>query len=166
MGKYDNLFIPMGEYEDENPQGKWIMKAMDSDTIEGSNYYVVHWIMPGRQHPDPVGHPPHKHNEDELLFHIGTNPDDPTDLGAEIEVFIGEEMERHIINKACVMYIPAGLIHSPWTILKTERPWIVMQIQQARHRTEKFYPELLDKKVRDAINWNSFVDHNAEAFNH
>lgn len=164
MGKYDHLFIPCGQYDDENPQGKWIMKSLDSSMVSGSNYYVLHWIMPGRQHPDPVGHPPHVHNEDELLFHIGTNPDDPTDLGAEVEIYMGEEMERHVITRSTCIYFPAGMVHSPWTILKTERPWIVMQVQQSTQRTEKFLPQLCVQELRDSIDWSRFVDDHAEAF--
>lgn len=163
MGKYDNIFLPLGDLDEHLDIGKWI-KRMDSSTVPGSNYYAIHWCMPGHYHPDPVGHPPHIHVEDELLFHIGTNPDDPTDLGAEIEFFIGEEMERHVINKSCVVFIPGGLLHSPWTITRCDRPWIVVQVQQTEHRTEKFYPEKCSPELRESINWDHWKDENTGEF--
>jgi len=161
MGKYDHLFLECGEISESLDVGKWIT-IVDSNRMPGSNYYALHWIMPGTQHPDPVGHPPHIHLEDELMFHIGINPEDPTDLGAEIEFYVGEEMERHVITKSCVVFIPGGLVHSPWTVTKCERPWIWIGVQQAEHRTEKFFPELCDSSLRDAIDWNRWKDENVQ----
>ena len=55
----------------------------------------------------------------ELIWVIGGDPEHPEELGAEVEVFMGPEMERHIIDKTCVIYIPPYFMHCPWRILRT-----------------------------------------------
>jgi hypothetical protein len=66
--------------------------------------------------------PPHKHDADEYLFFIGGNPLNMGDFGAEIEIALGEEWERHIINSTCIVYIPKGLQHCPINVKKVEKP--------------------------------------------
>ena len=38
---------------------------------------------------------------------------DITDFDAEVEINLGGEVEKRIINTATVVYIPKGLIHAP-----------------------------------------------------
>ncbi len=54
---------------------------------------------------DMAGHPPHIHKDAELLFHIGTNPDDPMDLGGEVQMYMGQEMEKHAHEVQCRFYV-------------------------------------------------------------
>jgi len=154
---YDKYFLPYTET-------RWIaggpvIARLDSTVMSGSNFYILHWVLPSDDPPMPVGHPPHIHKEPELLIHIGTNPDDPGDLGAEVEMFMGPEMERHVITRSTVIYIPPGMIHAPWRPLKTYRPWIMLQINQGPEHTEKFYPQLLPKELRDQVDWSRWQDH-------
>jgi hypothetical protein len=44
-----------------------------------------------------IGYTSHVHSEAELLIYIGTNPDDPDDLEAELE--------RHIITRTAGIFI-------------------------------------------------------------
>ena len=65
----------------------------------------------------------HHHDHDEYLFFLGsTFPDLVGSFDAEIEYFLGKEYEQHIITKACVLYIPAGLEHNPCDIRKVGKP--------------------------------------------
>ena len=65
----------------------------------------------------------HHHDTDEYLFFLGsTFPDLVGSFDAEIEYFLGNEYERHIITQACVLYIPAGLEHNPCDIRKVGKP--------------------------------------------
>ena len=65
----------------------------------------------------------HHHDTDEYLFFLGsTFPDLVGSFDAEIEYFLGNEYERHIITKACVLYIPAGLEHNPCDIRRVGKP--------------------------------------------
>lgn len=120
-----------------------MITTIDNLILPGSDFYKIHWVMP---HDEPflqIGHPPHIHKDPELLFHIGTNPDNPQDLGSEIEVYLGSELEKHVITQTCVIYIPPNFIHAPWKPLKTTRPWIFIEVNQGPRHTEKGYHQLL-----------------------
>jgi hypothetical protein len=148
--KYDKYFI---EYVgNTHPLGPMISRV-DDTVARGSYFYLVHWVMPKTNMDMSVGHPPHIHKYPELLFHIGTNPDDPMDLGAEVEIHMGPELERHIFTKSCVIYIPANFIHCPWKPVKTTRPWIFVEVNQGPMHTEKLYPQVLKKEIRDKVDW-------------
>lgn len=124
-----------------------MITRFDRDILPGSDFYMVHWVLP---HDEPfleIGHPPHIHRDPELLFHIGSDPDNPQDLGAEIEMYLGPELEKHVINTSCVIYIPPNFIHSPWKPLKTTRPWIFIEVNQGPKHTEKGYHQLLSPEA-------------------
>jgi len=67
-------------------------------------------------------HKPHAHDVDELFFIFGGNPQNYFEFGAVIEIMMGEEQERHIVDKTTVIYIPKGVIHCPITTLKVDKP--------------------------------------------
>ena len=120
-----------------------MITEIDQDVLPGADFYKIHWVLP---HDEPflqIGHPPHIHKDPELLFHIGSDPDNPDDLGSEIEFYLGPELEKHVITKTCVIYIPPNFIHSPWKPLKTTRPWIFIEVNQGPKHTEKGYHQLL-----------------------
>jgi hypothetical protein len=122
---------------------------IDDSTVKGCHYYWIVWFTPEKPFNLNIGHPPHIHKDAELLFHIGTDPNNPTDLGAECEIYLGEEMERHVINKTCVVYIPPGFIHCPWKPLVTHRPWIFIEVNQGLVHTEKGYHQLIPKELQE-----------------
>ena len=65
----------------------------------------------------------HHHSVDEYQFYLGaTFPDLVGSFDAEIEVFIGPKYEKHIIDKATVLYMPAGLIHNPCDFRRVTKP--------------------------------------------
>jgi hypothetical protein len=68
------------------------------------------------------------HDFDQCLLLIGANPDDMSEFDAEVELCLGEEREKHIINAATVVNIPAGLVHCPLNIVKVNKPFLFMDI--------------------------------------
>jgi hypothetical protein len=153
-GKYDNCFLTY-EGKQEFPLGK-IIQRFSSNNVPGSHFYFLHWIMPNDYSAAEfqVGHPPHTHEEPEILFHIGIDPAHPEDLGAEIEFTIGEEMEIHVVNKSTAIFIPAGVPHSPWRMRRVDRPFIFLEVNQAEKHTNTWRAELLPKEERDKIDWS------------
>jgi len=95
---------------------------VNDEIFKGSNQYHVHWVfkapknVPGMKTWEDMGHGPHEHKSPEAVIHIGTNEEDPMDLGGEVWFYLGPEMEKHIITKSTLVYLPAGFIHSPWVI--------------------------------------------------
>ncbi|MCK4273405.1 MAG: DUF521 domain-containing protein [Dehalococcoidales bacterium] len=39
-------------------------------------------------------------------------------LGAEVELYMGPEQERHVITTTTVVFIPPNFIHAPWNPLE------------------------------------------------
>jgi hypothetical protein len=74
----------------------------------------------------------HHHDTDEYLFFLGaTLPDLVGSFDAEIEYFMGKEYEKHVITKATVLYIPAGLEHNPCDIKRVGKPMMFSALQLA-----------------------------------
>ncbi len=68
-----------------------------------------------------------KHDKfDEIVMHIGNDPENPEDLGADMTFGLGgEEMQ---FNTNFAMYIPKGVAHGPLIWHKVRRPHIEMAI--------------------------------------
>ncbi len=145
--KYDKYIISGQQPGDPPASGVKIAWA-NNDKFKGSHQYHVHWVfesprnVQGMKGWQDMGHGPHEHKTAEAVIHVGTNPDDPMDLGGEVWFYLGKEKELHVIDKSCFVYLPAGFIHSPWVIKKVRRPFVIMTVMQEPIHTEKAHPEL------------------------
>ena len=91
--------------------------------IPGIPYMETNIVLRAAPKKGPEdGGRPHYHNFNEYLLFHGLDPDDPFDLGGEVEFWV--EDEPHIITKTCALYIPAGVYHCPFFINKVDRPFI------------------------------------------
>lgn len=61
----------------------------------------------------------HKHDYSKLLGFYGSDPENPFDLGGEIEFVL--EDEKYTITQSCLIYVPKGINHS-MTIKRVDRP--------------------------------------------
>lgn len=82
---------------------------------------------PYRFGPDPDK--PHAHPMLEILFFMGTDTNNLSELGGEAEIYLGKELERHIINSPTAVFIPGKLPHCPLIITRVERPFVLMDIR-------------------------------------
>ena len=73
---------------------------------------------------------PHKHNYEEIFIFLGTNPEDTTELGAEIEFYLGEgdELEKVVLTQSSTVYVPAGLAHFPQVWKNVKKPVFTMVV--------------------------------------
>jgi len=98
---------------------------MDNEVIPGAFYSECVWFFP-EQTPSPErmnkggGPQSHTHPFSEIVSFFGTNWDDPTDLGGEVELWL--EDEQHIMTKSFMAYIPAGMKHCPLKMNRIDRP--------------------------------------------
>jgi hypothetical protein len=75
---------------------------------------------------------PHTHDADEYLIFLGNDPADWfSSFDAEIDLFLGEEMEKYLIDKPTVVYIPANLTHCPLEFRVINRPVLFTALLQA-----------------------------------
>jgi hypothetical protein len=106
---------------------------MDGEVIPGAFYAECTWMWSSDmkdQRPRPIltpeqiakmpGIAPHTHAFDEVLTMFGTDPNNPSDLGGEIEFWL--EDEKFILNKSFLAYIPAGMVHCPLKMYRMDKP--------------------------------------------
>ena len=70
----------------------------------------------------------HTHDFDQILCFIGEDPKDVMAFDAEIELSLGEEVEKQIIDTTSVVYIPKGLRHCPLNITKVNKPFMFIDM--------------------------------------
>ena len=87
---------------------------------------------------------PHVHDFDQIMFFLGSDMNDLSELGAEVEFCIGEEMETHMITCSTAIAIPRGMPHFPATINRMDKRIIVAEISITKEYSEK--PFVTDKK--------------------
>jgi len=63
---------------------------------------------------------------DEIVLHIGGDPENPEDLGADMEFGMGDDLLQ--FNTSFGMWIPKGVIHGPLNWHEVRRPHIEMAI--------------------------------------
>jgi hypothetical protein len=66
---------------------------------------------------------PHTHDVDEFLIFLGAElPDLCNSFDAEIDFWMGEELEKHTIKSTTVIFVPRGLLHCPLNLRKINKP--------------------------------------------
>lgn len=128
------------------------MAQFFGDEPKTKSFYSIHWCMPNDKpiNSKRVGHPPHMHKETEIIFLIGADPYNHTDLGGTVEMCIGENMEPITITETCAIVIPPNTPHGNYRS-HAERPFIFIQVQEAAPRTEKFLWNYLTQEQIDSI---------------
>ncbi|MFC1838317.1 hypothetical protein ACFL1N_01955 [Thermodesulfobacteriota bacterium] len=102
------------------------MTFMSNNLVPDSNTYLeFSWIW-GMPDPDPHIMEHVHEDSNELVFHIGANPDDPEELGAEIEIFL--DGKPLMIKKTSALYAPKKISHGPLKWKNYTKPHIEMAI--------------------------------------
>ena len=81
---------------------------------------------------------PHVHNYDEAVFFIGSDPEPLDELGAEVEISIGElgQEEKYTFDKPTVLIAPKGLYHCPIVTKSIEKPYVCMAVSLTGSRND------------------------------
>jgi hypothetical protein len=128
-----NVKLPAGvhDFETEDTTTKTLdadpikrVIYMDDRVVPGSFYVEAVWVVGSI----PRSHPEHCHDHDEILGFVGSNMDDPADLGAEIDFVV--DGVKTTITKTCFIHVPAGVKHGGLCFRKIDRP--VFQIAMSR----------------------------------
>ena len=108
-----------------NGQGRQspTMTYISGIQIPGVNHYIEFgWI---NDVTDPI--PEMKHdNFDEIVLHIGSDPNNPEDLGADMTFGVGGDHMK--FDKNYAVYIPRGVMHGPLIWHNFRKPHIEMAI--------------------------------------
>lgn len=101
-------------YEKFSHRILWI----DGNIVPGAMQMNTAWYYAVPE-KDPV-FPGHSHPDDEIIGFFSSDPDDPYNLDAEIEVEI--DGERQLLTRSTLMFVPGGVPHMPLRILRVGRP--------------------------------------------
>lgn len=118
--KYGKYIITEPKPEDVHRASEYVKFPIyvDDEYIKGAHYFMGAWWqkVTGR------GSPPneHIHDFDEYLMFVGTNHEDPHELGGEVEIWLGGE--KHIVTKTCTVFVPAGVKHCPVYFRRIDTP--------------------------------------------
>jgi hypothetical protein len=123
------------------------MVFCDGDIIEGCHFFSA--MLMGESATKIAGHGPHKHRDPEVLVALGTDPDHPHELGAEYEIFMGPEMEKHVVNKPSLVFIPGNFIHCPFRVTKVTRPFIFIEAQYSTKDVETSFRDMVPPDMRN-----------------
>ena len=98
--------VPKEEVKGRTPSNIFL----DNNIVKGCDKHVAlmrFWDLPS---PNPFIKE-HQHPYDEILMFLGSDPKNVEYLGAEIELYIGEEKELHLLNTTSTIFLPKGLKH-------------------------------------------------------
>lgn len=112
--------------------------TVDSDILEDFFYVDCAWLWSGSQ-AETTGRP-HVHDFDEVIGFIGSSREDPHDLGGEVTIWLDDKDE--VLHKSCLIFVPAGVPHCPYTFNRIDKPIFFVTISP----TGK-YTQLPDKKA-------------------
>ena len=99
--------------------------SLDSDVRKGAFYMETAWFLPG-DWPKKTGSlknrtiGAHKHDFDETIAWIGTDPKDPYNLNGEIEIWI--DGKQNFMDRSFIAFVPAGIEHGPINIRRIDKP--------------------------------------------
>ena len=97
---------------------------MDCDCI------LTHHVL---YKPEMMLKEPHVHDFTQLLCFLGTNPMDVRDFGGcEIDICLGEEQEKHLIDAPVIVTCKPGVWHGPLNFRYLPRPVIFLEIMLVR----------------------------------
>lgn len=144
--KYENYIIQeLKDPNDAEAAAKYAEFAtrilwLDEDLVPGSFQVNCSWYREPCLHvPNP-----HTHGNDEVIGFFGGDPNNPTDLFAEIE--FGIENEMFTLNRSTLIYAPAGIRHCPLDIKRVDRPFYNITINMSG----KYVVEQPDRKIQAA----------------
>ncbi len=126
-----NRFMEHIFYLDENIGTKDIYSEslwfMSDDKIDPENKKKMEEMMAklaeqakDMDPEDVPGPKPHSHPFDELFTFFGSDPENPEDLGADIDFFLEDEPVK--ITKSSIFFVPAGMKHSPVDMNRMDKP--------------------------------------------
>ncbi|MFC1901059.1 hypothetical protein ACFLYN_05650 [Chloroflexota bacterium] len=74
----------------------------------------------------------HGHDFHENLCFLSGDPKNPTELGAEVKMCLGDEHEEHTFNVPTIVSMPPGLKHCPLLVDNITKPVVFLEISATK----------------------------------
>ena len=125
MGKYDEWF-----YKDPIVEGKMGDRFVYyAGNHVGEKNYSMTWNRVTEAFV--MVKDPHTHDFDQFLHFFNADSEHIADFPAEIEITLGEELEKHLITGPTVLHVPAGVLHGPLEFKRVDGPVVFMNVALA-----------------------------------
>ena len=120
-GTYANNHVeryePVDGHLPEGPEGFLeLMLWIDVDKLPGAPYMEGLFFRTSNL----TGPPGHTHTCDEIIGFVGTDWENPADLGARVQFVLNDRILE--VTKSALFFIPKGTSHSPIVIPEMKRP--------------------------------------------
>ena len=104
------------------------MFSLNDKVAKGAFYVdcVWMWSQQGQLYTEIS----HTHEWDEIWIFAGTDRNNPKELGAELDFYLGDE--QYIVDKSCIVFIPGGLAHGPCGMRKIDRPLLFITMGNSK----------------------------------
>jgi hypothetical protein len=110
--------------EDQKKAGKTLdrtmMMGIQESIVKGSFFAGCEWLWQLTGNGPVQIETEHVHDFDEIIAFMGSNRNNPRDLGGEIELWM--DGEPYSITKSSYIFIPRGLKHCPVIIKRLDTP--------------------------------------------
>ena len=90
---------------------------LEDEIMKGASSVILSWYWKATE---TEGSPSHTHDFDEVIGFIGSDPQNPRELGGEVEFWL--EDEKYLLTKSCLIFAPKGLRHCPLRVTRADRP--------------------------------------------
>jgi len=140
-GKPAPVFQEPSGYPDTGKYGKYVIKEpyakyhqLENITVSpkqlGADCIITHQVF---FKLEKIVGEAMAHDFVQIIGFIGTNPMNCREFDAEVEVCLGEEKEKHLIDRPTVVSIAKGLLHGPIEIKRINKPFIFLEIIEKWH---------------------------------
>ncbi len=84
----------------------------------------------------------HSHDFDQLIMFWGGDPNNIGELDGEVEIYLGENQDKHVITSPASVFIPKGLMHCPLNIKTVNKPFMFIDITFSPGTSVRPIPEV------------------------
>jgi len=109
------------------------LMSVDSEILPGFFYVDCAWLWSGGENEG--GGEAHTHDFDEVIGFIGSNRDDPHDLGGEVTIYL--DGKKEVLTQTCLIFVPAGVPHCPYFFNRIDKPIFFVTISPSGSYTQK-----------------------------
>ncbi|MCJ7604653.1 MAG: hypothetical protein MUO19_01285 [Dehalococcoidales bacterium] len=152
-GKYDK-YVQKLKFDNDGPGYYRQVATLDGATMELDahiQYGVYH--AAGDMVTDSPG--THVHDYDQVMLFYGADAADMGELGAEIELRLGEKGEKYMITTSTAVAVPRGMPHFPANIQTMDKRFVFVKISGSP--TYKEIPYEIDKETLDSAPYAGFM---------
>lgn len=128
--------------EEDRKAGKTTIESthlltVDDEIIKDFFYVDCNWMWSGAT--ETSTEITHYHEYDEVMAFVGSNQDDPHDIGGEITIWLDGQEE--VLTRSCLIYVPAGVKHCPIYFKQIDKPifWAIIAPSKRYSRKDVEY---------------------------